>query len=164
MQDNIPIISALNAILKNELTAINQYFLHARILKYQGYVKLADIEYKESIDQMKYADQLVERILALGGLPNLQDLGKVFVGETVETILKCDLQLEAIARNDLQAAITLCDSQKDTASAAILARIQTSEEQHAQFIHRQLSIIKSVGTDAYMQTLVATAPRYPALA
>ncbi len=154
MHKDKEIISALNKILKNEITAINQYFLHARILKYQGFVRLADIEYKESIDEMKHADQLVERILYLGGLPNLQDLGKIFVGETVEEILKCDMKLEEIAHADLKAAITLCDSKEDYATAELLTAIQVSEEEHADFIRKQQSLIASIGVQAYMQTLL----------
>lgn len=156
MHQDKQIIAALNSILKNELTAINQYFLHARILKYQGFVQLADIEYKESIDEMKHADQLVERILYLGGLPNLQDLGKLFVGETVEEVLKCDMQLEEIAHRDLKAAIKLCDSKQDYVSSELLTAIQASEEEHVDFIRKQLSIIETIGAKAYMQTLVKT--------
>jgi bacterioferritin len=154
MHKDKEIIAALNKILKNELTAINQYFLHARILKYQGLVRLADIEYKESIDEMKHADQLVERILYLGGLPNLQDLGKIFVGETVEEILQCDMKLEEIAHADLKTAITLCDSKEDYATSELLTAIQVSEEEHADFIRKQLGIIASIGAPAYMQTLL----------
>jgi bacterioferritin len=148
------IIKHLNIILRNELTAINQYFLHARMLKHMGFMKLADHEYKESIDEMKHADMLVERILFLKGLPNLQDLGKVFIGETVEEILACDLRLENAANAELKAAITYCESKEDYASADILHHILTSEDEHAQFIHTQLSLIATLGQVAYMQTQV----------
>lgn len=148
------IIKHLNTILKNELTAINQYFLHARMLKHMGFMKLADQEYKESIDEMKHADMLVERILFLKGLPNLQDLGKIFIGETVEEILKCDLKLEQKANTDLKAAITLCESKADYASADILHRILESEEEHSLFIQTQLNLIATMGAVAYMQTQV----------
>lgn len=151
---NKEIISALNTILKNELTAINQYFLHARILKHMGFMKLADVEYKESIDEMKHADQLVERILFLGGVPNLQDLGKLNVGETVREILECDLKLEFIAHSDLRTSITLAEAKEDYVTADMLTAIQTSEEEHTDFIQKQLRIIDNIGEEAYMQTLV----------
>ncbi len=148
------ILKHLNIILRNELTAINQYFLHARMLKHMGLMKLADHEYKESIDEMKHADMLVERILFLKGLPNLQDLGKLFIGETVEEILKCDLKLENKANLDLKAAITYCESKQDYASADILHRILESEEEHVLFIQTQLSLIAAMGAAAYMQTQI----------
>jgi bacterioferritin len=148
------ILKHLNIILKNELTAINQYFLHARMLKHMGFMKLADHEYKESIDEMKHADMLIERILFLKGLPNLQDLGKIFIGETVEEILKCDLKLENTANADLKAAITACEAKQDYASADILHDILESEEEHALFLTTQLSLIASLGAVAYMQTQV----------
>lgn len=148
------IISHLNVILKNELTAINQYFLHARMLKHMGFMKLADHEYKESIDEMKHADMLVERVLFLKGLPNLQDLGKIFIGEDIKEILECDLKLEDKANADLKAAITYCESKQDYASADILHRILESEEEHKLFLTTQLSLIASMGVTAYMQTQV----------
>ena len=148
------IIKHLNVILRNELTAINQYFLHARMLKHMGLMKLADHEYKESIDEMKHADMLVERILFLKGLPNLQDLGKIFIGENVEEILKCDLKLEEKANLDLKAAITLCESKEDYTSGDILHRILDSEEEHVLFIQTQLSLIAAMGVPSYMQTQV----------
>lgn len=148
------ILNHLNIILKNELTAINQYFLHARMLKHMGFMKLADHEYKESIDEMKHADMLIERILFLKGLPNLQDLGKIFIGETVEEILKCDLKLENKANQDLKTAITYCESKEDYASADILHRILQSEEEHALFLTTQLGLIAALGATNYMQTQV----------
>lgn len=154
MHKDTQVISALNNVLKNELTGINQYFLHARILKYMGFMKLADIEYRESIDEMKHADLLVERILYLGGLPNLQDLGKLMVGETVQEILACDMKLEETAHQDLKTAITLCESKEDYVTSELLTRIQTSEEEHTDFIRKQLHIIDSIGVEAYLQTLV----------
>lgn len=148
------IVKHLNLILKNELTAINQYFLHARMLKHMGFMKLADQEYKESIDEMKHADMLIERVLFLGGLPNLQDLGKIFIGESVEEILKCDLKLEQKANADLKNAITACEAKEDYASADILHKILESEEEHTLFLQTQLSLIASLGATNYMQTQV----------
>lgn len=154
MHKDKEIIAALNTILRNELTAINQYFLHARLLKHQGFLKLADIEYKESLDEMKHADMLTERVLYLGGIPNLQDLGKLYIGEHAEEILKCDLKLEEIAHKDLKAAIALCDEKQDYVTSELLTRIQVSEEEHSDFIRKQLNIIASIGIQAYLQTLI----------
>lgn len=154
MHKDKEIIAALNAVLKNELTGINQYFLHARVLKHQGFMKLADYEYKESIDEMKHADQLVERILFLGGLPNLQDLGKLMVGETVEEMLQADFKLEQQAGKDLKIAITLSDSKEDYVTSDLLTAIQKSEEEHIDYIRTQLDLIKSMGLSSYLQTIV----------
>ena len=154
MTANTAIIASLNTILKNELTAINQYFLHARMLKHMGFMKLADVEYKESIDEMKHADQIVERVLFLGGVPNLQDLGKLHVGETVKEILECDLKLEEIARNDLSQAVSVCEEQGDHVTVEFLTDILASEEEHTNFIRTQLSLIDKLGESGYMQTLV----------
>ena len=154
MSGDSEIIKHLNIIIKNELTAINQYFLHARILKHQGFMKMADYEYKESIDEMKHADMLVERVLFLGGLPNLQDLGKLMIGETVAEILDCDLKLEFIAQKDLKTAITVCEAKEDYATADILHKILDSEEEHINFIQTQLRLIESMGLGNYLQTQV----------
>ncbi len=154
MQPDTDIIRHLNTILRNELTGINQYFLHARVLKHWGYMKLADVEYKESIDEMKHADVLVQRILFLGGLPNLQDLGKVLVGETVEEILNADLKLELAARQDLKTAITLCENREDYVTSHMLEAIQKSEEEHIDFLNTQLRLLASMGLSAYLQTIV----------
>jgi len=148
------VIKHLNVILKNELTAINQYFLHARILKNWGFMKLADHEYKESIEEMKHADMMIERILFLGGLPNLQDLGKLFIGETVDEILKCDLKLEEVANKDLKTAITVLEGKADYTSADILHKILENEEEHVLFIRTQLSMIETMGLSSYLQTQV----------
>lgn len=148
------VVSHLNVILKNELTAINQYFLHARMLKHMGFMKLADYEYKESIDEMRHADMLVERVLFLGGVPNLQDLGKLFIGETVEEILACDLKLEHKGHVDLRAAITLCEAREDYVTSHMLEGIQKSEEEHVLFIETQQRLIASMGLGAYLQTQV----------
>ncbi len=147
-------IKHLNTILKNELTAINQYFLHARMLKHMGFNKLADHEYKESIDEMKHADMLVERILYLGGLPNLQDLGKLMIGEDVKEILTCDLKLEQNANKDLKEAITYCESKEDYVSGDLLHKILDSEEEHDLFLRTQLKMIETMGLSAYLQTQV----------
>lgn len=154
MNASSEIIKHLNIILRNELTAINQYFLHARMLKHMGLMKLADHEYKESIDEMKHADMLVERVLFLKGLPNLQNLGKLFIGETVEEILKCDLKLEEKANLDLKAAITYCEANEDYSSADLLHRILENEEEHVLFIRTQLKLIDAMGAPAYMQTQI----------
>jgi bacterioferritin len=148
------VIKHLNTILKNELTAINQYFLHARMLKHMGFNKLADHEYKESIDEMKHADMLVERVLYLGGLPNLQDLGKLLIGENVQEILQCDLKLEQQANIDLKNAITYCESKEDYVSGDLLHKILDSEEEHDLFIRTQLRLIETMGMAAYLQTQV----------
>lgn len=148
------IIRHLNTILKNELTGINQYFLHARILKHQGFMKLADHEYKESIDEMRHADQLVERVLFLGGLPNLQDIGKLAIGENVEEILKGDLALEHTAHADLKAAITYSEAQEDYVTADLLHKIMESEEEHILFLQTQLNLIATMGLSSYLQTQV----------
>lgn len=148
------IIQRLNKILKNELTAINQYFLHARVLKNMGFMKLADHEYKESIDEMRHADQLVERVLFLSGLPNLQDLGKLMIGEDVKEILECDLKLEEIAIPDLREAITFCEDHEDYGTSQILEGILTSEEEHVLYLETQLRLIDSMGIEAYLQTAV----------
>lgn len=147
-------IKHLNLILKNELTAINQYFLHARMLKHMGFMKLADYEYKESIDEMRHADWLVERVLFLGGVPNLQDLGKLFIGEDVPEILKADLKLEEKGHHDLKNAITYLEGIEDYVSADILHKIMESEEEHQLFIRTQLNLIEAMGLSAYLQTQV----------
>lgn len=151
---NKEIIQSLNRVLKNELTGINQYFLHARMLKHMGFMKLADVEYKESIDEMRHADQLVERVLFLGGLPNLQDIGKLLIGEHVEEILRCDLKLEQRAHEDLKAAITLAEGKEDYVTSDLLQHIQKGEEEHVLFLETQLRLIQTMGINAYLQTQV----------
>src|SRR6201989_1890236 len=138
MQAPAPIITALNKLLKNELTAINQYFLHARMLRHWGFKWLGKRIYDESIGEMKHADRLIERILFLEGLPNLQDLGKLMVGENVPEILAADLGLETAARADTVAAITLFEEQQDYISRELLEDILESEEGHIDWLETQL--------------------------
>jgi bacterioferritin len=132
------IIAHLNSALKNQLTCVNQCFLHARMLKHQGQLALADGEYKESIDAMKHSDMLVEHILSLGGLPNLQELGRLMVGETLPDMLACDLKLKENTRTQLQAAIAFCKEKSDEASCHLLGRILQNIEEHIGYLDKTL--------------------------
>jgi len=151
MQGDPTVIQHLNAVLKNELTAINQYFLHARMLRHWGVTKLGDYEYKESLDEMKHADRLINRILFLEGLPNLQDLDKLLIGESVQEILECDLKLEQAAMPRLRTAIVHCESVRDFISRELFEAILDSEEEHVDFLETQLGLIPKVGIENYIQ-------------
>jgi bacterioferritin len=152
MKGDPQVIVHLNAQLKNELTATNQYFLHYRMLKHWGFDKLAKKEYSESIGEMKHADQLMERLFMLDGLPNLQDLGKLLIGEDAVEILRCDLQLESAAQGTIKDGIAHCESVRDYVSRDLLQGILDDTEEHIDFLETQLELVDKVGVQNYLQS------------
>ena len=151
MRGDQTVIQHLNAVLKNELTAINQYFLHARMLRHWGVSKLGDHEYHQSIDEMKDADKLIERILFLGGLPNLQDLDKLLIGENVREILECDLRLEQAGLSRIREAIAYCEGVRDFVTRDLFSDMLDQEEDQVDFIETQFELIDRIGLERYIQ-------------
>lgn len=152
------VVEYLNTQLTNELTAVNQYFLHARTLRHWGVTLLGKHEYNESIEEMHHADWLIERILFLDGLPNVQRLNQIQVGQTVEEILRADLAIEEKAMVDLREGIAYCESVRDFVSRDLLSRILENEEEHVDFLDRQFDLIKLIGIEKYIQLNSASAP------
>ncbi|MGM0632293.1 MAG: bacterioferritin [Pseudomonadota bacterium] len=155
MKSDKTMIKHLNKALGNELVAINQYFLHSRMYKDRGLDRLGDKEYEESIDEMKHADQLIERILFLEGLPNLQSLGKLLIGENTREMLECDLKLEMQAIPDLRDGIEYAESIRDFGSRELLAGILSSEEEHVDWLETQLNLIENIGLERYQQSMMS---------
>lgn len=157
MKGNPAIIPHLNKVLYNELIAINQYFLHSRMLNDWGLTKLGKKEYRESIEEMEHADKLIERILFLEGVPNLQDLGRLRIGENTQEILQCDLDLENDAIPDLKAAIAEAEKLQDFISREIFESILANEEEHVDWLETQLGLIQQVGLENYLQSQMESA-------
>ena len=155
MQGDSQVIQHLNKILRNELTAINQYFLHARMFKNWGLMRLNEKVYHESIDEMKHADKLIERVLFLEGLPNLQDLGRIYIGEEPKEMIELDLRQEMEAIENLREAIVYCESVKDYVSRDLLEEILENEEEHVDWLETQLHLIGEIGIANYLQAQMA---------
>lgn len=154
MATSADVVAALNLILKNELTAINQYFLHSRMLRHLGFQKMAEKEYEESIDEMKHADRIMERIFMIGGLPNLQDIGRLMIGENPIEIVECDYKLELIVLEDLRKAHAVCEEANDRTTVNLVEEILASEEKHIEDLNAQLGLIKALGAQNYLQTMI----------
>lgn len=154
MKGDSNVIKFLNTCLENELVSINQYFLHARMFKNWGLERLDKIEYKKSIKDMKQADKIIERVLFLEGIPNLQKLGKLFIGENTEEMLQCDLKLQELSLKDLRDAIVYCESVSDFVTRDMLAEILEYEEEHADWIETQLDLIKKISIENFMQSMM----------
>lgn len=158
MKGDAKVIEYLNQALKLELAAVNQYFLHARMFRDWGFGKIAKVEYEESIDEMKHADQLIERILFLEGLPNVQDLAKIYIGETLKECLECDLRIEKRAHPFYVEAIAYCEQAQDFVSRKLFTDILDSEEEHIDFLETQLGVIEKIGEERYMQSQLTADP------
>lgn len=156
MKGDPRVIELLNRVLGNELVAINQYFLHSKMYQDWGLQELAEHEYHESIDEMKHADEIIARILFLEGLPNLQDLGKLLIGENPREMLECDLKLEHIAHADLKEGVAYCEANGDYVSRDLFQRILDAEEEHIDWLETQLSLMDRVGEQNYLQTAMRT--------
>ena len=152
VQGDPQVLAALNEGLKGELTAINQYFLHARMLEDWGFFKRGKAEYEESIEEMKHADKLIKRILLLGGLPNLQDLGKLYIGENLKELIECDLKLELEGIANYRRAIGICETAKDYVSRDLIVEILEDEEEHQDHNRTELELIDKIGIENFGQS------------